>query len=106
MGNELADEAAKLSVRQFDELLEAMKISVTLGAVAPRPPFWVMYTHSPATPPAEAAVGPHTMTLRTPWWTVPEEERLHMRAFTRPSKQLRNKVRPALLRSLLHTSLY
>ena len=106
MGNELADEAAKLSVRQFDELPAAMKISVTLGAVAPRPPFWVMYTHSPATPPAEAAVGPHTMTLRTPWWTVPEEERLHMRAFTRPSKQLRNKVRPALLRSLLHTSLY
>ena len=39
MGNELADEAAKVSVRQFDELPAAMKISVTLGAVAPRPPF-------------------------------------------------------------------
>ena len=45
MGNELADEAAKLSVRQFDELPEAMKISVTLGAVAPRPPFWMGNVH-------------------------------------------------------------
>ena len=104
LGNELADATAKRAVRQFDDLSEETKIKVSLGAVAPRPPYWIMYTHAPPTPPTEMAVGTHTMTLRTPWYHIPEEDRLHMRAFTRPSKQLRSKVR--LLRSLLHTSLY
>ena len=49
---------------------------------------------------------PHPSFRGTVRMAFPEEYRLHMRAFTRPSKQLRNKVRPALLRSLLHTSLY
>jgi hypothetical protein len=45
-------------------------------------------------------------TLRRPWWTILEEERLQMHAFTWLSQQLRRKVRQALLRSLHYTSLY
>ena len=45
-------------------------------------------------------------TLRQPWWSILEVERLQMYAFTRPSPQLRRKVRHALLRSLHYTSLY
>jgi hypothetical protein len=37
---------------------------------------------------------------------TPEEERMQMHAFTRPSSQLRLKVRDTLLRSLRHSSLY
>ena len=55
-----------------------------------------VHTLPPPTPPAEIAVGTHTMTLRTPWWTIPEEDRLHRRAFTRPSKQLRPTLRARL----------
>ena len=106
MGDELADEAAKQADRCFDDLPDDSKVSVSLGDVAPRPPYWVMYTHSHAPPLAELAVGTHTTSLRVPWWKIPKEDRrLHMRAFTRPSKQLRSKVRHALLRSLEHTSL-
>jgi hypothetical protein len=45
-------------------------------------------------------------TLRRPWWTIPEAERLQMNAFTRPSPQLRVNVRDTLLRNLHHSSLY
>jgi hypothetical protein len=45
-------------------------------------------------------------TLRRPWWTIPETERLQMHAFTRPSPQLRLKVRNSLLLSLHYSSLY
>ncbi len=65
-----------------------------------------MYT---ATPPP-LSVAPVTLTkpastIRA-WWTIPEAERLQMHALTRPSQQLRNKVRQALLRSLHYSSLY
>jgi hypothetical protein len=55
-------------------------------------------------------VAPDTLTKPAiatwPWWTIPEGERLHMHAFTRPSQQLRHKVRQALIRSLHYASLY
>ena len=75
---------------------------VEIGAIAPRPPFWVMYT---ANHPA-LTTWPRQATLRPPWWTIPEAYRLHMQAFTRPSHQLRQKVRAATLRSMHHTSIY
>ena len=65
-----------------------------------------MYTKTPPTPPIQLATSPLSATLRQPWWTIPEDERLCMHAFTHPTKQLRQKVRTATLRSLHHTSLY
>jgi len=65
-----------------------------------------MYTTKPQTPPPAQASGPRQATLRPPWWTIPEEERLQMQAFTRPSQQLCHKVRVTILRSLHQTSLY
>ena len=65
-----------------------------------------MYTAKPPPPAPTLSPGTNCATLRRPWWTIPEEERLQMYAFTRPPLQLRLKVRDALLRSLDHSSLY
>ena len=65
-----------------------------------------MYTAIPPTPTPALAIGPRHATLRPPWWTIPEADHLQMHAFTRPSHQLRQKVRVAILRSMYHTSLY
>jgi ribonuclease HI len=105
-GNDLADTAAKLAVTDFDTLPTEQTLRVDTGAIAPRPPFWVMYTANPAAPTPALSTGPRQATLRPPWWTIPEEDRLQMHAFTRPSHQLRQKVRASTLRSLHHTSLY
>ena len=105
-GNDLADVAAKRVVAAWDDIPDHQKLTITIGRQAERPPFWVMYTKAPLTPPIHLATGPISATLRQPWWTIPEEERLCMYAFTHPSKQLRLKVRTATLRSLHHTSLY
>ncbi len=40
-----------------------------------------------------------TTTLRQPWWSILEGGKLHTHTFTRPSTQLRHKVKHALLRS-------
>ena len=45
-------------------------------------------------------------TLRQHWWSITKGERFQMHAFTYLSKQLRQKVRYALLRNLHYTSLY
>ncbi len=105
-GNDLADTAAKLAVREFDKLPPHQTLQVELGSIAPRPPFWVMFTNKPPAPPPTLATGPRQATLRPPWWTIPEADRAQMHAFTRPSLQLRQKVRGATLRGLHHTSLY
>ena len=74
--------------------------------MAPRPQHWVMYTAtSPSLGISQATLHIPATTPRA-WWTIPEEERFQMHAFTRPSQQLRLKVRHALLRSLHYTSLY
>ena len=65
-----------------------------------------MYTAKPPPPAPALSTGTNCTTLRRPWWTIPEEERLQMHAFTRSSLQLRLKARDALLRSLHHSSLY
>jgi hypothetical protein len=65
-----------------------------------------MYTASPTTPPPTISTGQRQTTLRPPWWTVPEVNRLQMHAFTRPSIQLRRQVRAATLRIMHRISLY
>jgi len=79
---------------------------VETGEMAPRSQYWVMYTAKPPPPTPALSTGTNCATLHRPWWTIPEAERLQMHAFTRPSLQLRLKVRDALLRSLHHSSLY
>ena len=105
-GNDLADVAAKLAVRSFDTLPSHQTLRVDIGENAPRPEYWIMYT---AKPPM-LGVAPTTLTIPASnpraWWSIPEAERLRMHAFTRPSHQLRTKVRQALLRSLHYSSLY
>jgi ribonuclease HI len=105
-GNDLADAAAKIAVKQYESLPESQKLRVTVGEAVPRPPYWVMYTVKPLPPPLQLGTDTRMATLRQPWWSIPEGDRLHMHAFTRPSTQLRHKVRHALLRSLNFTSLY
>jgi hypothetical protein len=46
-GNDLADTVAKLTVTDFGTLYGEQKKRVDIGTVAPRPPFWVMYTTNP-----------------------------------------------------------
>ena len=65
-----------------------------------------MYSVKPPPPLPALSTGTNCVTLRCPWWTIPETERLQIQAFTRLSSQLRLKVRDALLRSLHHSSLY
>jgi hypothetical protein len=65
-----------------------------------------MYTKNAFAPHVQLSMGPRSATLRQPWWTIPEEERLCMHAFTHSFKHLRQKVRTATLKSLYHTSLY
>ncbi len=65
-----------------------------------------MYTVEPPPPIPALLMGTSSATLGRPWWTIPETERMQMHASTRPSPQLRLKVRGALLRSLHHSSLY
>jgi hypothetical protein len=105
-GNDLADAAAKLAVRSFDTLPHHQTRRVDKGETAPRPQYWIMYTAKP--PPLCVAPDPLTIPAYSPraWWTIPEAERLQMHAFTRPSQQLRLKVRHALLRKLHFSSLY
>jgi hypothetical protein len=105
-GNDLADAAAKLAVTQYDTLPTSQKRRVETGETAPRPHHWVMSTAKPQPPLPALSTGIHCATLRRPWWTTPDADRLQMHACTRPSPQLRKKVRDALLRSLHHSSLY
>ncbi len=105
-GNDLADAAAKLAVAHYDALPPSQKRRVETGEIAPRPHHWVMYTDKPPPPTPALSTRTNCATLRRPWWTIPEEDRLQIHAFTRPSPHLRTKVREALLRSLHHSSLY
>ena len=74
--------------------------------MAPRPKYSVMYTAKPPTLTITPATPNNCFATHRPWWTIMETERLQMNAFTRPSQQLRVKVRQALLRNLHRTSLY
>ncbi len=65
-----------------------------------------MYTAKSLQQEPAHSTGTNGATLRRPWWAIPEADRLQMHAFTRPSNQLRLKVRDALLHSLHNSSLY
>jgi hypothetical protein len=95
-----------LVVTSFEDIPEHEKLAVTIGKLAEGPPCLVMYTNNPTTPPISLATGPHSATLHPPLWTIPEEERRRMHAFTKTSNQSYLKVRSAALRSLHNTCLY
>jgi len=105
-GNDLANAAAKLAVTHFDTLPSRQTLRVEIGEIAPRLTRWVMFTAKPQPTMPALSTNTNCATLRRPWWTIPEAERLQIHAFTRPSSQLRLKIRDALLRSLHHSSLY
>jgi len=65
-----------------------------------------MYTNNHTTPLVSLATGPHSTTLRPPWWTIPEEERRCMHTFTKTSNQLHLNDRSATLRIIHNTFLY
>ena len=92
-GNDLADSAAKMAVAQCDSLPESQILKVDDGEVPPRPPHRVMYIVRPPLSPTHLGTGTQMATLRQPWWSIPEGERLLMHGFTRPSQQLRRKFR-------------
>ena len=93
-------------VTSFEDIPEHHILTITIGKHAERPPFWVMYTSNPTTPSISLATGPHSAPLRPPWWTIPEDERRCMHAFTNTTSRIRLKVRNATFRSLHHTSVY
>jgi hypothetical protein len=95
--NDLADKAVKLVVTSFEEISKPKKLTVTIIKQAERPPYWVIYTNNPITPPFSLSTGPRSATLRPPWWTIPETGRRCNHAFTKSSNQLRLKVRNATL---------
>jgi hypothetical protein len=65
-GNDLANAAAKLVVTSFEDIPEHQKLTINIGKQAERPPFWVMYTSNPTTPPIPLTTGPHSATLPPP----------------------------------------
>ena len=82
--NGLADSAAKMTVIDYDTLHGDQTMRVEVKTIAPRPPFWVMYTANPTTPTPALATRPRQAILRPPRWTIPKADRLQMHAFTRP----------------------
>ena len=105
-GNDLADAATKLAGNDFDKIPPIKKIRVDIREIAPRPTLWDMYTTKLLVPDPALSIGTNRATLRRPWWTIPEADRLQVHAFTRPSQRLRLEVCDALLRTLHHSSLY
>jgi hypothetical protein len=86
-GSDLANKAAKLVFTSFHDIPEHQKLTVTIGKLAERPPFLVMYANNPSL--LQSRCQPlHTQQHYTPWWTIPEEERRCMHAFTKTSNQL------------------
>jgi len=96
-GNDLVDMAAKLVVPSTENIPEQQRITVTIGKQAKRQPCRVIYTNNPIAPPILLATGPDSVTISPPWWTIPEEERHIMHAFTSTSNQLCLKVNEATL---------
>ena len=91
-GNDLADAAAKLAVTRFDTLLPPQTLRVEIGGIVPRPTHWVMYMAEPQPTLLALSTNTNCATLRRPWWTIPEAERLQMYAFTRRSPQTQVKI--------------
>jgi len=90
-GNDLADAVAKMAVTHYATLPPSQKWRVETGEIAPRPHYWVMYKAKPPPPALALSIGTICANLRRPWWTIPEEVRLQMHAFARPSPPTPNK---------------
>ena len=71
-------------VTDIEYLPQAQTMRAEVGAIAPRPPLWVVYTSKPPTLPLVLATGPRQATICQPWWTIPEADRLQMHAYTHP----------------------
>ena len=106
IGNEAADTTAKRVILEEDTLPANQIYRHTLGALPHRPPFWISYQASPPAPTRGTATGLNSTSTRTPLQSLSEEDLGHTQAFTNPSKQFRRHVKPRLLNSLHHTSLY
>jgi hypothetical protein len=98
-GNDLADAAARMVVQNFATLPQEQMLRVDVGANAPRPPYWVMYTAKPPLLGPDLAPGTTHTAFHRPW--IPEADRLQIHAFARQSQQLRLKVKDALIRKLI-----
>ncbi len=70
-GNDLTDAAAKPAVTDYDTLPSGQTMTIDIGAIAPRPQFWVVYTANPKKPAPALSTGPRQATHRPPWWTIP-----------------------------------
>ena len=79
-GNDLADAASKLAVTHYDTLPPPQTRQVKTGETVPRPNYWVMYSAKSSPPLPALSTGTNCATLRRPWWTIPEAERLQMHA--------------------------
>ena len=76
-GNDLADAAAKLVVTHCETLPPPQTRRVEIVETAPRLAHCrVMYSVKPPPPIPALSTGTNCSTLRHPWWTIPETERL------------------------------
>ena len=105
-GNETADTTAKRVILEEDTLPEGLVIRHTMGAQPYRPPYWLQYQCPTPAPTPSTATGLSSTSTRPPLQSLSEEDFGYTRAFTRPSKQFRSRVKPEILNSLYHTSLY
>ena len=81
-GNDLADAATKVVVTHFDTLPSPHTLRVDLRETTPRPTRWVMHTAKLPPPDPALSTGTNCATLRRPWWSVLEADRLQFHAFT------------------------
>ena len=75
-GNDLADAAAKLAATHYDTLPPPQTRRVETGETTPRPNHRVMYSAKPPPPLSALFSGTNCATLRRPWLTILEAERL------------------------------
>jgi len=104
-GNDLEDAAAKLAVTHYETLSPPPTQGVEIGEIPIRSAHWVMYSVKLPPPIPAMSTVTNCVSLRRPWWTIPEMERMQMHAFTRMFSQLKLKVRDALLRIIHYSSL-
>jgi len=105
-GNEAADTSAKRVILEEDTLPKGLVVRHTLGAHPYRPQYWLHYQCPVPAPTPSTATGLSSTSTRPPLQSLSEEDLGYTQAFTRPSKQFRSRVKPRVLNSLYHTSLY
>jgi hypothetical protein len=73
-GNDLADTAAKLVATSFEEI-PTQNFKSYYRQTSRKTTILGMYTSNPIIPPIPLSTGPRSLTLRQPWWTIPETEK-------------------------------